>query len=233
MKVRCSLIGAAVLFITGVLLMFSISAAYAFDDNFNDGNMNGWIIDKDDLGQWSVKDGKLRVEAKDKYTRIMTGDAQWTDYVFEVTATKVSGKYPCLLFRINDFETCYDYEASYGSNTLAVFKGKGDLFNSTEITPGGQGARPPFPGGDTHVYKVEVKGKNIKCYLDDKVAMDFNDEQQPYLSGGIGLASYSNSVIDYDDVKVSGTGVPGAVDQSGKLATTWSYLKAERENLSR
>jgi len=208
-----------------ILLLFFLSIAIAFEDNFDDGNSNGWEINKNDDGKWQVKDGKLRIEAKERYSRILIGDENWTDYTFEVTATLVSGKYPCMLFRAKDFETCYDYEASYGSNTLAVFKGEGDLWNSTEITPGGQPNRPPFPGGETHTYKVEVNKANIKCYLDNELVMDFEDKDRPIMSGKIGLASYSNSIIDYDNVVVTGTGIPGTVESKGKLAVSWSALK--------
>jgi len=191
--------------------------------DFEDGNLDDWEINKNDDGQWEIVKGKLRVTAGAQYTRILVGEPDWTDYTFQVTATKISGPYPCLLFRAEDFETCYDYEASYNSSTLAVFKGDGDLWNGKEITPG---ARPPFKGAneDTHVYKIEVSGDNIKCYLDGELVMDF-DDNDAIKAGRVGLASYSNSVIEYDDVIITGVGI-GAVEPGGKVSTTWGALKA-------
>jgi hypothetical protein len=212
--------------ITMCLLLLFSSFAIAFEDNFDDGNADGWEINKNDAGKWSVKGGKLRIEAKEQYSRILTGDKDWTDYTYEVTATRVSGNYPCMLFRAKDFETSYDFEASYSSNTLAVFKGVGDLWNAAEITPGGKAARPPFPGGDTHTYKVTVEGANIKCYLDGKLVMDFKDDNA-LMSGRIGLASYSNSIIEYENVSVTGRGIPEAIEPGGKLTIVWGALRRE------
>jgi hypothetical protein len=194
--------------------------------DFENGNLDDWEINENDAGTWEIVDGRLRVAAEAQYTRILVGDPDWTDYTYEVTATRVSENYPCILFRAEDFETCYDYEASYGSNTLAVFKGTGDLWNGVEITPGG---RPPFTGSDedTHVYKIEVRGDNIKCYLDDELVMDFNDTDA-IMAGRVGLASYSNSIIDYDDVTISGDGI-GAVDASDKLFSVWGALKVSKK----
>jgi len=59
------------------------------------------------------------------------------------------------------------------------------------------------------------------------LVIEFEDKDRPIMSGKIGFASYSNSIIDYDNVVVTGTGIPGTVESKGKLVIFWSALKQE------
>jgi hypothetical protein len=61
--------------------------------------------------------------------------------------------------------------------------------------------------GEWHKLAVEVRGNNIKGYVDDVLAIDFTDDVGSiFLTGTIGFYAYGNdtaySVIKYDDVKV-------------------------------
>jgi uncharacterized repeat protein (TIGR01451 family) len=61
--------------------------------------------------------------------------------------------------------------------------------------------------GEWHRLTVEVRGNNIKGYVDDELAIDFVDEEgSVFLTGTVGFYAYGNdnaySIIKYDDVKV-------------------------------
>jgi hypothetical protein len=58
-----------------------------------------------------------------------------------------------------------------------------------------------------HVLRVEVRGNNIKCYVDDELAIDYTDEEgSVFLKGTVGIYAYGSppryAVIKYDDVLV-------------------------------
>ena len=74
-----------------------------------------------------------------------------------------------------------------------------------------------------YVLRVEVTGDNFKCYIDDKLEMEFNDKS--FTKGAIGVGTFNTGGY-FDDVSVNGKGIAAnAVSMKGKLATTWASLK--------
>ena len=58
-----------------------------------------------------------------------------------------------------------------------------------------------------HQLTVEVRGPNVKCWVDDELGIDFADNiGSVFLNGTIGLYAYGghgvNAVVSYDDVAV-------------------------------
>jgi hypothetical protein len=65
----------------------------------------------------------------------------------------------------------------------------------------------PITYDEWHQLTVEVKGPNVKCWVDDELAIDFTDSfGSVFLNGTIGLYVYGghgrDSVISFDDVVV-------------------------------
>jgi hypothetical protein len=63
-----------------------------------------------------------------------------------------------------------------------------------------------LPGAFAHNrwYKlaVEVRGANIKVYLDDQLVVEWTDLTLPYLSGTVGFAVFRSQTASFDDVIV-------------------------------
>ena len=151
---------------------------------------------------------------------------------------KKDGNYFALHARVNkpakDF---YLIEISYGSNTVSTHACKGGKFN--EITPGGNAGRPKRPepkklvgGDDTYTMKFEVKGDNIKYWIDDVLMIATADKS--WKTGPPGLGAQDTTMI-YEWIRID-TIPPGrlgiqatkkqlAVDSKSKLAVTWGRLK--------
>lgn len=56
-----------------------------------------------------------------------------------------------------------------------------------------------------HTLRLVLNGRNIKVYIDDRLYMNFTDEQLPILSGGIAFETLGpNSIVTIDDVFVEG-----------------------------
>jgi len=172
-------------------------------------------------GDWTIENGKLVGTMPNEYTGIYVGDFGWTDYTFEVEATRVAGNYVYINFRVqeNDSLDRYDFEASYSSNTMTIYSWINSAYN--EIIPGGKPGRTAKPDGDTHIYRVEVSGNSIKAYVDDKLHFEFEDES--FESGRIGLGGYG-STVQFDNLKITGTGIK-AVDPACKLSVAWGRVK--------
>jgi len=64
-------------------------------------------------------------------------------------------------------------------------------------------------------------------FLNGKEQKQYTDKSGGHDSGGIGLATY-NAEAFFDNIKVEGPGIPGAVELANKLTTVWAQIKAAR-----
>ena len=72
--------------------------------------------------------------------------------------------------------------------------------------------------------KLEVTKDNITGFLDGTQQFTIPDDN--LVDGRIGLGVWGADAR-FDDLKVFGPGGPTAVDPAGKVATTWSKIKAQ------
>jgi uncharacterized repeat protein (TIGR01451 family) len=54
-----------------------------------------------------------------------------------------------------------------------------------------------------HTVVVEVRGDNIKVWLDGVQYIDYNDTKEPFLTGTVGLKVYKAETVSFDDVIVT------------------------------
>ena len=64
-----------------------------------------------------------------------------------------------------------------------------------------------FPGPFEHyrwyTLVVEVRGGNIKAWLDGVLAFDYTDTNQPFLTGTVGYKAHETKTASFDDIIVS------------------------------
>jgi alpha-L-arabinofuranosidase len=126
-------------------------------------------------GQWKVEDGALRQTKEAEDCRATAGDPSWTDYTYSVKARKIAGAEGFLImFRVeNDNNWIWWNLGGWGNRHSALERcsgGKGPL-----------GAEAPvkIETGRWYDVRIEVKGKNIKCFLDNKLITEATDEVKP------------------------------------------------------
>jgi hypothetical protein len=61
----------------------------------------------------------------------------------------------------------------------------------------------PFEHFRWYKLAVEVRGANIKVYVDDQLAGEWTDPTLPYLSGTIGFKAHETKTVSFDDVIVT------------------------------
>lgn len=188
---------------------------YAFCDDFEDGNADGWTtfgtggiwtIDDDDMGAgiskvYSQSDLTWTTTSTyDTYWRSYAGDPTWDDYTVEAKVKVVddSGFAPIagIFFRVQGFTDTSEYylfridgRQPYG---IALIKSPNTAVASYV----------PFDVNEGQVYnlKVEVSGANIKCYVDGALKIEKTDPD-PLLGGAIGVGTF-NSHSHFDDICV-------------------------------
>ncbi|MFQ6074632.1 MAG: family 16 glycoside hydrolase [Candidatus Bathyarchaeia archaeon] len=168
-----------------------------FEDDFEDGDAEDWDIsiplDAPPGSTWSVEldDGNY-VLSEEGAVWADAGDLTWTDYTLEVKV------------KLLDVGTHINFRMS-APNIRYFFR-----FFSDELSL----CKPPF---ETYLKNIKIEhdlntwytlkivcvGNSIKIYVDDVLRIDYMDEEDPLLSGRIGLESGNLSHVHYDDVKVS------------------------------
>ncbi len=128
--------------------------------NFADGT-NGWQLLQ---GDWTVQDGALQQSSAAENIRAVTGDKSWNNYTYSLKARKLGGAEGFLiLFRVqNENAKSWWNLGGWGNNRHALeVEGVSD---------------PGVPGkietGKWYDIRIELRGSNIQCFLDDKLVHD-------------------------------------------------------------
>jgi len=117
-------------------------------------------------GDWKAQDGVLRQTSLADNVRAIAGDKSWSDYTYSLKARKLGGTEGFLiLFRVqNDQEKAWWNLGGWGNVRHAIELG-GTI---TGAVPG------RIETGRWYGIRIELKGGNIKCYLDGKLIHDVN-----------------------------------------------------------
>ena len=176
-----------------------------FYDDFSDGNADGWNVTPVSTA-WTVENGEYSVRqvGRELYTESRAGSSDWTNYVLELDAVRPEGVDLNFGFRgyYVTFRTGWYWDG--GHNYCFLQKQGVGIIHTKEYT---------IPLNVWHQYRVELTNNNIKLYVKQKSAstynllFDYTDNNNPILSGGINLYSWSGhaalSHIHYDNIRVT------------------------------
>ena len=118
-------------------------------------------------GDWSLDDGALLQKAEKEFVRALAGDKSWTDYTLTLKARKISGHegFLVLFHIIGDADRTW-WNIGGWNNTQNGIENGGTL----------DGKPGSVETGRWYDIKVAVKGRHVKCYLDDKLIHDIDFE---------------------------------------------------------
>ncbi len=232
-----------------IILLFITMQLYAgtWKDDFNDGDLNGWITSKTiwqgpiiaDAGVWRVEDGMVIVGdgAGNVTHSIGVSDGwSWSDYTVEVSV-KVSN--PLQNWQIVGLFISPEFGVTSGLNIRDIL---GDVFAEgftythafalmNHISP------KPFKMEPNVWYRMKIKVEDkvddkigiIQCFIDDKPIVQF----EGYRKGSPGVLVHQ-TIAMFDDFVVTGPDIPDrvigskAIHPLHSLMTTWARIK-ERE----
>jgi alpha-N-arabinofuranosidase len=153
---------------------------------------NGWLAAG---GEWDAVDGALTQTSNSANCRMTAGDPAWTDFTYSLKAQKTSGNEGFLVMihvrGPNDFIW---WNVGGGRNTRATLQklADGERINLAPSTP--------ITVEDNRWYdvRIELKGTDIKCYLDDKLIVEATDappEPVPAIYASASRVSATGRVI--------------------------------------
>lgn len=222
---RVVLVCLCTIFVLGI-----VDSPHAVIDDFDDGNAKGW---QEIQGTWSVQSKEYVQEetewttttTNETYTRSFFGDENWMDYTLEATVRMEGGGETAaiigIFFRVTEMSEAGDYY--YFRLDARAAEGPALIKSPNTILQ--ENLAKPSEMEQDYVLKVEVEGNNIRCYIDDELEIELQDDS--FANGAIGVGTF-NTQGYFDNVTVNGAGIaPNPVSQAGKLALTWASVKAE------
>lgn len=166
-----------------------VSEHILFEDNFDNGNLDAWIIKS---GSWNVVDGQLLcISSHD--ARIIAGDESWEDYSISADIKPISGSVDVGIYgRLLD--TTHTYQGQLW-NEKARIKIWDDDWSDL--------ATESFLSTNDTWYnlRLEIRDNEIKLYINGDLATIVEDTV--YQKGKIGLRCASTSQAYFDNVKVT------------------------------
>lgn len=131
-------------------------------------------------GNWSVKNGKL-VQSSDVTNTVAYGNQgsvayfgnnTWKNYTYTVEATKTSGQEGFMIpFAVGDKNENYFWNIGGWNNTVSCLQRVSGGSKSGQIA--GTIMSCQISEGEKYKIKIVVKDRNVKCYLDDMLYVDY------------------------------------------------------------
>lgn len=192
-----------------------------------DGGLWGELVwnrsfEENNAGSWSIEEKEIIQSGPGHNQRLVLGDPEWNDYEFTLEANKTGGQEGFLiLFRVRNENEFYWLNLGGWDNTRhRLQRGISGQNGWNEIGPNIEGN---IEQGRWYKIKVRLEGRHIQCWLDDRLAVDFTDDEGVHLSGAAGVGTWATQAR-YRNLKV--TSLEGKVLFEGVPETAVSPMSA-------
>ena len=136
-----------------------------------------WNWEKTTDGNFSIKNGKLIQSSTEMDYSIYGsvayfGESDWENYTYTVEATKLDGAEGFIIpFAVGDKDNCFFWNIGGWDNTVSTLQQIENGVKTGQIP----GTTKSFTveSGKTYNLKVEVNGRNIKCYINDELFIEY------------------------------------------------------------
>ena len=140
-----------------------------------------------------LQDGKLNLSCSD-FGEAYTGRHDWEDYTAAFTLTPVTGSDHMVNVRVQGGIRSYAAGLTAGGK-LGLYKNENGYRKLSETDF-------PWEEGKQYILSVTVKGNTIKVSANGCAPIVFTDENNPYLTGSIGISVKNGSHCSYSGIDV-------------------------------
>jgi hypothetical protein len=149
-------------------------------------------------GNWVIEGIDLVQKSFDFPAIILFGDREWSFYTVRYKFRREEGTTgPCIHFHVHDIKNMYGFAVgNYRNESHDEGGGVNGEFQRQPgmIVSGG------VDQGRWYEVRVEVRGSEFKCYLDDRLVFRLTDER--FLKGRIGFST-KESVVRFRDIRIT------------------------------
>ncbi len=141
----------------------------------------------------SIVDGPLKPSAADTGTWGTIGDPEWTDYTIRLKARKSAGTEGFLvLFHVTDGDNYVWWNVGGWKDTRSQLQVQHDW----NRTPLGKSANFTVETGRWYDLRLEVTGRHVKCFADDKLINEADDRPERVPTPLFASATYAKAAGD-------------------------------------
>lgn len=149
------------------------------EQDFSEDTLSDW--EKVSDGTWKISDGVLKQSKTTSNIStfgntgscIYYGNEDWSNYTFTVDATKTAGDEGFLIpFSVKDKHNNYFWNIGGWNNTVSCLQEVSDGVKSGQV--GGTVKNCSVSTDQTYHLKIVVTDYNVKCYIDDRLYVDYN-----------------------------------------------------------
>jgi alpha-N-arabinofuranosidase len=142
------------------------------------------------VGTWGVGSGNFRQRSFRQDARASAGDRNWTDLTYRVKARKRAGAEGFLvLFHVQNNRDYMQWNVGGWGNSRSAIQ----RHESGELDEIGQGTDTTVETGRWYDIRIELRGTDIKCYLDDKLITEATITPLPPVESLFAAASIAKS----------------------------------------
>lgn len=179
------------------------------------------------VGGWQIRGNAVSQQGVGTNLRLPFGDADWTDYEYTLEARKTGGNEGfLLLFRAAGDDDFYWLNLGGWANTRhALERGIKGAGRWGVIKDLGAGS---IETGHWYKIRLRCEGRHFQAWLDDRLVLDFTDDQKAHLAGRVGVgtwatqAEYRNFKVTRLDGRVLFGGLPFIENTGPFAARFWS-----------
>ena len=128
--------------------------------------LRGW---RRGAGEWTVEDGALRQSSERENCLITTGSGDWTDYTVSLKARKIDGAEGFLVaVHFQDPGNYVWWNVGGWDNTRTAL----EFVRDGKKESPDRGAPLKVETGRWYDIRIEVEGRKVRCFLDDKLVSE-------------------------------------------------------------
>ena len=151
------------------------------------------------IGDWSIDNSEIIQSALITDVNFVFGNNSWKDYELTLQARKERGAEGFLvLFRAQDNDSFYWLNLGGWNNTRHAIEKESDG-RRREI---GRSRNGRIETGRWYDVRIRCEGNHILCWLGEDQIIDLRDDNNPYLTGMIGLGTWGTHAR-YRNIKVT------------------------------
>ncbi len=165
-------------------------------------------------GDWKVTDGAIEQTSDRENCTAAVGDPNWTDYTYNVKARKIDGGEGFLiLFHLRDSGNYFWWNIGGWGNTRSQL----EISRNGAREAFGPSANFTIEPDKWYDLRIEVAGRQIKCYADDKLITEATIQSNPPVAPLYATASRVNVGGDVilKVVNVTGNSQPMDIELQG------------------
>lgn len=178
-----------------------------------------WNWEKATDGEFTVRNGKLIQQSTEMaYSNngsvAYFGEDDWGNYTYTLEATKLDGAEGFIIpFAVGDKDNCLFWNIGGWDNTVSCLQEIENGVKSGQII----GTVKPFTAeiGKTYELKVVVDGRNVKCYIDGELYVDYTTGSESEAEAYHVVSTDESGDIIIKLVNVTDCNKSFAVDVSG------------------